>query len=847
MNNPQPSWQGGSGEEKAHSSAQFTGPAADAAIHGCGSYSAGSWLFERLPLLDGIAPLLPGGPDKRPRVGNGWQSHPGVTIAQLQQSSPACICWQVGATADHIAIDIDGPKVITFLRAHGLDPLTADTWRIVRTSNADRLKLVFRVTPEQKAELAAGRKSVRIGGEEFAVFTGRGHQIVVLGNHHHKTKTANGTETWIHDDQYLWAGKQPADAQPLPDAWMEILRGVFCGNQPLLPRPAPSINGNGHRPTAAVVPAPPSGRWDDAAKARAALALLWVEDYADHDDWVRVGMALHSVGDPALLDDWDRWSAGDPSKYTPGECGKRWRSFNGAGGVSLGSLIHWAWGDGPKPWTTPQPQRPDADEWIPEGAPAPTGNGAIPPAAAIEDHEDANNATVEALQLNERLASGRAMFSIRHLLPQDLADATMVVMAAVQPDALSALMPLLGGFSGLHKLGTRVRPSASKTVPTNLFVCGLGVTGTAKTSFLENLVQAPAAEIRAEAAAENTRREKDWEEANHGKKKDEKASKPLPIFPHLTGYTPEAMDRQLMAMEARGLGMLVVREEASGLFGSLDQYKAAGRGGSGDAQLLENFDGSAKAEIRIGDNPRSYERCHLSVYTGAQPAIIRTLINGSDVTGKFARFLFVRLPHRALDLDADNPTPEAIAQFQEAMATLRRYAGAIYRQPPREYLMDPRARELFVAWFRRHQQRALLPGTPSTIGAMLNKAAAHALRVMGNLHLCRIAAEEIDPAAAIPVETVNNAMAIVDQLMAETQAFHEGGGDGLTELARRIHALSFNDQVAIDRAVVRGRSGNDIRAACTAKAFTAAIETLQQLGYGEISGRCYQATREMAA
>ncbi len=307
-------------------------------------------------------------------MGKDWQKHPGCSIPELQQLSPVCICYHVGATSDHIGVDIDGPEAIAFLRGHGVDPLTANTWRIVRTSTADRLKLVFRVTPEQKAELAAGRKKVRVGqaegnhGAPLELFASHGKQIVVLGNHHDKSGQ--------HDDQYAWDGRLPAEAQPLPDAWMEILRGVFCGSQPLLPRPATSSNGNGHRPTTLAVPVPPSGHWDDTAKARAALAQLNVLDFADHDDWVRVGMALHSVGDPALLDDWDQWSAGDPSKYTPGECQKRWRSFNGGGAVTLGTLVHWAWGDGPKPWTTPQLQRAATDNWIP--AVAPLRNGRAP-------------------------------------------------------------------------------------------------------------------------------------------------------------------------------------------------------------------------------------------------------------------------------------------------------------------------------------------------------------------------------------------------------------------------------------------------------------------------------------
>lgn len=60
----------------------------------------------------------------------------------------------------------------------------------------------------------------------------------------------------------------------------------------------------------------------------------------DYFQWIEVGMALHSVSD-TLLPDWDRWSQ-QSEKYRPGECEKKWRSFNGSSGFGIGSLGHWA-------------------------------------------------------------------------------------------------------------------------------------------------------------------------------------------------------------------------------------------------------------------------------------------------------------------------------------------------------------------------------------------------------------------------------------------------------------------------------------------------------------------------
>ena len=68
-----------------------------------------------------------------------------------------------------------------------------------------------------------------------------------------------------------------------------------------------------------------------------------------HDDWVKVGMAVHAGGYDASL--WEAWSMRG-SKYTGGECKNKWNSFNGGAGVSLGTLVYMAQNAG---WRPAQP------------------------------------------------------------------------------------------------------------------------------------------------------------------------------------------------------------------------------------------------------------------------------------------------------------------------------------------------------------------------------------------------------------------------------------------------------------------------------------------------------------
>ena len=55
-------------------------------------------------------------------------------------------------------------------------------------------------------------------------------------------------------------------------------------------------------------------------------------------------MALHSVGDDALLDDWEQWSA-QSGKHKPSDCQRKWRSFKKSG-ITLGTLGDMAKKDG---------------------------------------------------------------------------------------------------------------------------------------------------------------------------------------------------------------------------------------------------------------------------------------------------------------------------------------------------------------------------------------------------------------------------------------------------------------------------------------------------------------------
>lgn len=69
------------------------------------------------------------------------------------------------------------------------------------------------------------------------------------------------------------------------------------------------------------------------------IALLGHVDptFLSYQEWVNVGMALKYEGYTAS--DWDDWSKRDPGRYHPGECFKKWTTFEGTGNPVTGATI----------------------------------------------------------------------------------------------------------------------------------------------------------------------------------------------------------------------------------------------------------------------------------------------------------------------------------------------------------------------------------------------------------------------------------------------------------------------------------------------------------------------------
>ena len=293
-----------------------------------------------LSLIDQVRQLpdewgfLPCGNDKRPYepFDKDWSNRPqnkDTIIEEIKKGR----CVSVGVFSGPVSggllfVDHDGLGASKELESigfeNGLKSLPI-SWACTSNRNA-RLQIIYKV-PERywdhiktnklhKHKTQSWNDTKQKMEDEKLELRWTGCQSIVLGQH--------------PDTQgYRWLKNRGPLDLPLAEAPIQIIENM------LRPKPKPK---NTFQPT---ITNPKS----DAERARSYLRSLSSLRADDYDSWVRVGMALHSVGDDSLLFDWDSWSS-QSAKWEQGECDRKWATFEAGGPTTLGTLGSWAKEDG---------------------------------------------------------------------------------------------------------------------------------------------------------------------------------------------------------------------------------------------------------------------------------------------------------------------------------------------------------------------------------------------------------------------------------------------------------------------------------------------------------------------
>lgn len=284
-------------------------------------------LIEQLQALPDEWALVAVGEGKRPYQRE-WQKNP-LTKAQLQTEIEAGRAKAVGvmagpASGGLLFVDHDGISASEVLESIEA-PLSSlpKSWAVTSGRNG-RFQVIYKVPERYWQHLHTKRirsgKQDEEGNSEQLELRWTGCQSVVIGAH-----PITGSYSWLR-------GKAPHELQ-LADAPSKLLEQMMRKqpepqDTPLLP--------------------PPTSTLSDTERALSYLEKLSPSRADDYDQWLMVGMALNSVGDPALFAAWDAWSRSS-SKYEAAVCETKWRSFSPESGITLGTLGQWAKQDGWQP------------------------------------------------------------------------------------------------------------------------------------------------------------------------------------------------------------------------------------------------------------------------------------------------------------------------------------------------------------------------------------------------------------------------------------------------------------------------------------------------------------------
>ena len=430
----------------------------------------------------------------------------------------------------------------------------------------------------------------------------------------------------------------------------------------------------------------------------------------------------------------------------------------------------------------------------------------------------------------KQVGEGRDRFTLDLLLPPDIAGSIGFLARSWPTDALSLALPYLAAMSGLLRLGTTVSNEPGHEVPANLFLVMVGKTGDGKSPVFKELVEKPAKGLIARERDFHKIALQDWVSR---KSDDNRGDPPQRVRCQLTDPTPAFLDIQLMANEKAKRGMMLIREELGTSFSALvaDSKNGSGRG---EGQLLELF-GSAAATVGRTTETREYDATHVALVGAIQPRLLKQFMAGDDITGKWARMLFVHMPSGIIRPSNDR-TQETLRRLHEAREMLRAFAEHLYDLPSHEYFLSQPAAEKFGDWFVAHQERANLPGTDQMVEGMLKKSSAHGLRLAGVIHIINTQGSH-DP---ISLETTELAMAIVDQLFAETEAFYSQTSDTLDLAMAKIQEIAANPDHAkggnVSYARNRNHFGRELRDRhkLNAKLFNQAVKLLIDSGQGRM-------------
>ena len=235
--------------------------------------------------------------------------------------------------------------------------------------------------------------------------------------------------------------------------------------------------------------------------------------------------------------------------------------------------------------------------------------------------------------------------------------------------AMASLTVCAAAMDDCNKLRVK-RHDQNWTEAARLWVGIVGDPSTKKTPII-SAASKPLCEIDNELFAIYCNERKEWEATDA---KDRKGQEPpKQVRKRIEDATPEAAQQVL---EHSPTGLLLLQDELSGFFGSMDKY-SGGKGAMADRSLwLRSFNGGEFALNRVGRGAALIPNLSINLLGGIQPGPLRTIANGSHDDGLLQRMIVVVL--KPAKQGVDKPVPDVAGRYRTLIRTLHHGGGIAF-------------------------------------------------------------------------------------------------------------------------------------------------------------------------
>ena len=386
--------------------------------------------------------------------------------------------------------------------------------------------------------------------------------------------------------------------------------------------------------------------------------------------------------------------------------------------------------------------------------------------------------------LDKLLEIGRYELGLKGILPDALAVPLERQSTLLGSTPAAMLLTLLPVVASLAKVGTKlelIQATGFYALPI-LYTGIVCESGGAKSPTQKTILK-PLLELQSAADRDYHQQLQDWEAL--ALEDSKKPPKPLPREYLTQDVTREAIG--LIQSQQPDRGFIGWLDELSAIIGSQNQYRN-GRGTDREA-LLTGRDGTGIKVNRASGKRIVSSVSAYSITGGTQPDTLRSLMGDfSDGSGQWARFLWCLMPIKR------TPYPEPQDATISGQITAKLYQ--VYRRiedfAPITYKFTPAAQALYHEWYDALDERRVQESRQS-LRSVYAKAKGNTGELALLLHLTNAAIIGEQPAAQIPITTLQSAIRVMKFCLGQVRLIHGLGDEmngALPPLLAKIIELS---------------------------------------------------------